>query len=255
MFGVSPKSKESIRKAVESLFDKISVEFLGDLPRLKEVKRLIITRQTEFNLSHLFVQGMSNKTPNEIEREVLKSLIESSSGYIESLKNRTTSNISEDIDALVRKAKLNNTKVLKKEIEKVLDREFKKAKSHLKTIAESESTKLRNLGTMMEISRTASMSGNSDPTVFFITLKDNLTCKECLRLHTVDGVIPRLWKLSELKQGYHKRGEETPSSFGLHPHCRCTIAYLRNGFGFDKKGNVKFKYENFDEFKNQRGYK
>lgn len=255
MFGISSGSKESIRKIVESLFDKISAEFLGDLPKLKEVRRLIVSKQLEFNLPHLFIQGMSNKTPNQIEKDVLKSLLESSSGYIEALKNKTQSNITENIDALIREAKLNNRKVTKKEIEDILNKEFKKANSHLKTIVESESTKLRNLGTMMEISRKASLNGDTDPTVFFVIVKDGLTCKECLKLHTINGTIPKLWKLSELKQSYHKRGDDVPSSFGLHPHCRCTITYLDKGFGFDKAGKIKFKSEIFDGFKTQRKIK
>lgn len=255
MIGLLPKSKESIRKVVENLFDRMSVEFLGDLPKLKEVKRLIISKQLEFSLPHLFVQGMNNKTPNEIEKEILKSLIESSSGYIEALKNKTKSNISENVDALIKEAKLNNKKVTKKEIESVLNKEFKKASAHLKTIVESESTKLRNLGTVMDITRRASLNGDLNPTVFFVIVKDGSTCKECLKLHTLDGTIPKLWKLAELKQSYHKRGDDIPSSFGLHPHCRCTITYLNKGFGFDKNGKIKFKGENFDDFKNQRQLK
>lgn len=252
MTGLPFGSKESIRKVVENLFDRMSVEFLGDLPKLKEVKRLIVSKQLEFNLPHLFIQGMNNKTPNQIEKGVLKSLIESSSGYMEALKNKTKSNISENIDAIVREAKLNNRKITKKDIENVLSKEFKKAKTHLKTIIESESTKLRNLGTVMDITRRASLNGDLDPTVFFVIVKDGLTCKECLKLHTIDGITPKLWKLSELKQTYHKRGDGVPSSFGLHPHCRCTITYLNRGFGFNKKGKIEFKGENFDDFKNQR---
>lgn len=196
---------------------------------------------------------MQNKVPNQIEQEMLINLLDSAYGYIESLKNRTVSNVTERIDGIFRESKLQNRSINKNEIQEILQEEMSKARSHLKAIAESEATKLRNLGTMVDISRVSASLGDSDPTVFFVVVKDKTTCKECIRLHLMpDHVTPRLWKFSELKQGYHKRGEENASAFGLHPHCRCTLTYLSSGFGFDKQGKVSYKNEGYDAFMAQR---
>lgn len=252
MLGISANGKESIGKIVESIFDRIALQFIGDIPKLKDAKRLVISSEQNFGLPHLFVQAMINRSPNFLEQDVLKSLLESSNGYIESLKSKTKSNVSESLDGLARHAKLQNRRLTDEEVQSVLDEELNRAGAHLKTIVESESTKLRNLGTMMDISKTASSLGDEDPTVFFIMVRDNSTCKECIRLHTIDGVTPKLWKFSELKQGYHKRGEDYPSSFGLHPHCRCTMAYLSKGFGFDNNGRLKYISEDHDLYDIQR---
>lgn len=252
MVGLDSNKKDSINRIVEDMFDRIALQFIGDIPRLKNAKRLIISGSPNFGLTHLFVQAMANRKPNEIEQDVLKSLLVSSDGYIQSLKNTTQSNVTDRLDGIFREANLQNRRVSKEEIDSVLEEEFRKSSSKLKTIMESESTKLRNLGTMMDISKVASSIGDEDPTVFFIIIKDNTTCKECIRLHTTDGVTPRLWKFSELKQGYHKRGEANPSAFGLHPHCRCTMAYLTKGFGFDKKGKLKYIQGGFDAYAMQR---
>jgi len=61
-----------------------------------------------------------------------------------------------------------------------------------------------------------------------------------------------LWKLSQLKQGYHIRGEDTASAFGLHPHCRCTLVYLSKSYGFDEFGKLKYKRENYDAYSHQK---
>ena len=251
MIGISSNGKSSINKIVEDIFDRIALQFIGDLPRLKEVKRLIISTQPNLGLPHLFVQAMANKPLNEIEKDVLKSLLESSDGYIQALKNRTRASLTDQIDGTVRQAKLQNRKVTKKEIDSLVEAEFKKAGSSLMTILEAEGTKFRNLGSMMDISRVAASIGDPDPTVFFIMVRDNTTCKECLRLHTSDGITPRLFKFSELKQGYHKRGEDTASIYGLHPHCRCTLAYLSKGFGFDEKGKLKYHSPDHDAYEIQ----
>lgn len=249
MNGLSGKAKEALGQVVEDLFDRVALQFIGDIPRLKGKKHLVISSQRNFGLPHLFVQAMANKSPNALEQDFLKGLLESSHGYIESLKNRTRASIAERIDGLAREAQLRKVKLKEEDVQAVLDEELGKAKTHMQAIAESESTKLRNLGTAVDISRVASDLGDSDPTVFFVIIRDGKTCKECLRLHLMpDYATPRLWKFSQLKQGYHKRGEDNASAFGLHPHCRCTLTYLSRGYGFDKDGRVKYVREGYDAF-------
>lgn len=253
MLGISSSGKEQINRIVEDLFDKISLQFIGDIPKLKHRKLLIINSKPNYGLSHLFVQAMANKTPNPIEQDALKSLLESAHGYIEALKNNTRSNVTERIDALIKEAKARKQEVREEDVQAILDDELRKAKSKLQAIVESESTKLRNVGTMMDISRVAADIGDEDPTIFFVVVRDNVTCKECIRLHLLeDEITPRLWKFSELKHSYHKRGENNPSVSGLHPMCRCALSYLSSGFGFDKSGKLTFKSQNFNAYENQK---
>lgn len=253
MIGMSSSGKERINQIVEDMFDNLALQFLGDFPRLKNKKLLVMSARSDFALPNLFVQAMKNKTPNDIEKDVLKSMLESAHSFLESLKSKTKATLTERIDGIVREAKVKKEKVSDLDVQMVINEEMAKARSHMKTIVESESTKLRNLGTMMDISRVAANIGDPDPTVFFVVIKDNVTCKECIRLHLMDDkVTPRLWKFSELKQGYHKRGEESPSAFGLHPHCRCTLTYLSKGFGFDESGKLKYQEEDYDAYSNQR---
>lgn len=252
MIGLSSSGKEAINKLVEDVFDKVALMFIGDIPRLKHKKLLIFNTQRNFGLAHLFVEAMSNRSPNIIEADVLKSLLESSHGYIESLKAKTRSNITERVDGIVKEAKARGDKVDDEEINEVIEDEMGRAKSHMKAIAESESTKVRNIGSAMEISREAATVGDHDPLVYFVVVKDGATCKECKRLHLMDDGAPRVWKFSELKQGYHKRSDDVPSAFGLHPHCRCTLTYISKGYGFDKSGKITYIGKHHDEFERQR---
>lgn len=251
MIGLSSTGKESINKAVEEIFDTIAIQFIGEIPRLKHKKLLIFNTQRNYSLANLFVEAMSNKSPNIIEQDALKSLLESSYGYIESLKSKTRSNITERVDGIVKEAKARGTKASSEDIQAAINDEMRKAKAQMQAIAESESTKTRNVGSAMEISRVAASSGDNDPTVFFVVVRDGVTCNECKRLHLNDNGTPRVWKFSDLKQGYHKRGEDMPSAFGLHPHCRCTLTYLAIGFGFDKNGRVTYINPRHDEHSKQ----
>lgn len=248
MKGISSGGKEAIGQKVEELFDRIALEFIGDIPRLRNKKTIVISSKRNFGLADLFVQSMRDQNPNIVERDALKGLLNSAYDYVEALKSKTKVSVTERIDGLVRESKLGNRDVQESEIQAILDEELQKGKSHLKAIAEAESTKLRNMGTLMDITRVASDLDDPDPTVFFVVVKDGATCKECLRLHLMDDQnTPRLWKFSELKQGYHKRSENNPSAFGLHPHCRCTLTYLARGFGF-AKGRVTYIEEDHDAY-------
>ena len=253
MIGISGPTKENIGKIVDELFDNIALQLIGDIPRLRRKKLAIISMEPHYGLANLFVQAMQNKVPNEIEQDLLRGLMASTDGYIEALKNKTRSNITERIDGAIREKKIRKEKITESELKAIVADEMQKAKSHMNSIVESEASKLRNLGTMLNISRLASSLGDEDPTVFFVVVKDAATCKECIRLHLMeDQVTPRLWKFSQLKQGYHRRGENNACAFGLHPHCRCVLVYLARGFGFNEHGRTTYKHANFDAYAEQR---
>ena len=252
MIGLSSSDKESINALVEDVFDKVALQLIGEIPRLKHKKLLILNTQKNYGLANLFVESMQNRAPNIIEQDALKSLLETSYGYIDSLKSKTRSNVTDRVDALVKEAKARGGKVAEDALNEVIGEEMRKARAHLKAITESESTKIRNVGSAMTISRVAASNGDSDPSVFFVVVKDKETCSECKRLHLNDDGTPRVWKFSELKQGYHKRSEDVPSAFGLHPHCRCTLTYLSQGYGFNAKGHVTYISRDHNEFAKQR---
>src|ERR1017187_9688042 len=102
MFGISSGGKDALAKIVEDIFDNIALQFIGDIPKLQEKKRLIISSYPNLGLAHLFVQAMKNRMPNTVERDALKSLLTTSYGHIESLKSKTSANVTERLDGLAR---------------------------------------------------------------------------------------------------------------------------------------------------------
>lgn len=74
-------------------------------------------------------------------------------------------------------------------------------------------------------------------------------CQHCKRLYLEsDGTTPKVFKLSELISNGDNVGRKTaewrPTTHVTHPNCTCPIAVLPEGFGFDKRGNLKFKGDN-----------
>lgn len=252
MYGISSSGKEAIGTAVEKMFDSVAYQLLGNIPKLRD-KSPFFGSNPSNSLGRMFIQALGGKEPNHIERDVLRSILNNSHSYIESLKSRTSARVSESVDALVREARIKEVAVTADQVAAVVATEMDKARNEMKVIAEAEATKTRNMGYAMEIVTKAQATGLEDPNVFFVIVRDSATCKECLRLHMLpDGITPRVWKMSELSMGYHKRGEDRPSACGEHPHCRCSLTQLAPGWGF-KGGYVSFVGQGYDEYATQRG--
>lgn len=253
MHGISSQGKEQINRIVEDLFDKIALHFIGNIPKLAHKKLLLIGHKPNLGLAQLFVQSLQNRSPNPLEYDVLKGILDNSHGYVEALKNQTRNRLTEKLDELARDAKLKESKIAEEDLNKAISEELERAQSHMKSIVHSQTTRTKNMGTALDIGRVASSIGDEDPTVFFVVFKRPATCKWCQKIHLMpDGITPRLWKFSELKQGYFVRGEKNPSIMGLHPNCSCQLTYLSKGFGFDSKGNVAYVAEKHDEYTKQR---
>lgn len=252
MRGISSSTKTRIHELVDEFFDRMSLGLLGEIPSLRRKKSIIFTSRPDFTLSHLFLKALEAKSPLPAEEDALKNILSTAEEYIKSLRAKTKAELTERVDSYVKERRLKGFAPSSINIRDQVHEAFGKARSHFKTIAEAESTKARNMGKALKIGKVAAAQGIQDPNVFFVIVRDNVTCKECIKLHLLsDGITPRVWKLSEVKFSYHKKGENSPSIAGLHPHCRCSMSFLATGFGF-KNGQVSYVSPDHDEYRKQR---
>src|SRR5690606_22089273 len=92
----------------------------------------------------------------------------------------------------------------------------------------------------------AAARGIQDPTVFFVGVLDEKTCKHCLAMYHCKSnpKIPRAIKFSQLRTGEYFRAKtwdgQTVYNAPLHPRCRHSKTLLIPGFGFDDNGRVQF---------------
>lgn len=252
MEGLTDKAAKAIEKLIKAKFNAISLKILGFIPQIGKEKNVVFTTSRS-NLISLFLQALGSRDPNKLEEETLKVLLRIASGYIDGLRDRTSSRIINDVDTYVRSASMKQNSVSMSKINEIVNGEMDKAQKHLKLIANAESNKALNTGTALQISKMAEEKGEEDPTVFFVVTIDDVTGPEEFVLHLLpDRKTPRVWKLSEIESGYHKVGDKEPKFAGLHPNCRCKLTYLAPGWGF-KDGKVAFIGLEHDEYESQRG--
>ena len=252
MKGLTQNGVRSIEDLVKKQFNLLSLRFLGIIPTpLKD--KSIIFKTTRNNLVSLFLQALQSRSPNALEERSLKTMLRLANGYMDALRDRTTTRVAHDVDAYVKNQSMKKQPLSMKKVNSIVSKEMGKAGNHVRLIANAESQKAINTGTALQISKVGKSRGEDDPIVFFIVTVDDVTGPEEFVLHLLpDRKTPRVWRLSEIGAEYHKKGDANPKLPGLHPNCRCKLTYMAKGFGFDESGRVKYIDKNHDEFEAQR---
>jgi len=235
-----------IKSAISRLYSKIKYRSLG-----------IGNSDTKFDLYSSLpglygVAAMENRIAPD--PEALKSLIQIASSYLDAQKEATTAKVIHGVESNIRQTKIvGHSNSFEVQLRASLKEIFDKAISDIKRILNSEANTFKNTSLLHGIVAVNANNGNTRPVVGFTSMNDAERCKDCTRLHTMDGgSVPRLWYLHELSAGYFKKGNSTPSVSGIHPHCRCALFTILPGFGFDPAGRVIYVGPGYSEIDLQR---
>jgi hypothetical protein len=244
-------ASRKIQKAIEALYDNAKVRFLG--PNAVG-KRIFISFDRNFSLPGIFEAGSMEENIKP-DMEVLASLIRVATDYLEASRQRTTAKVIHEINGALAEAKHSggmSREDFRGLVNTRLSEVWADAANAVHTIIDTEVNHAKNVSVLDGIVGANLNAGVDDPVVFFVVVRDEDLCNECKRLHLLpDGKTPRVWRLSELSHGYHKRGEDSPSIGGLHPHCRCTLVTLMPGYGFNAGGFVQYKKVGYSEYDHQ----
>jgi hypothetical protein len=242
-----------INGAVDRVFDRVLMRFLekpqGD-------KRIVIGPKPRVTLPSLFRAATASERMKPDEA-ILASLMEVAKGFLDAQREATKARTVKAVQSWLSEAHASGVDT---DLETVLGGElakvFGKAHDGVRKILDTEASVARNTGTLDGIVKVNAASGIEDPVVYFVIVRDDDVCDDCMRLHMLDdGITPRVWYLSELGHGYFKKGGDRPCVGGLHPHCRCSLVTLMPGYGFDKGGYVEWIGLDHDELAAQRGTK
>lgn len=239
---MKPKTIKIIHEKVDALFERLKDRVLG--VRLRDKQIAVTAEKPELTLAGLAVSAAAQEGAR-MSKQSLESMVHVAGSYIDSEKERAKALIVNAVDTAD-----DPSAMLGGQLSAV----WEKVTNNVTRIVDSEAQRARSLGGIEGITMLNLQAGVEDPVVFFVTVRDQHRCDECTRLHLLeDRMTPRVWKLSEVGTGYHKKGQPNPKACGLHPHCRCTPATLLPGWGFGPGGMVKFIAPGHDEYARQRG--
>jgi hypothetical protein len=197
-----------------------------------------------FRFAMFALYGTSRPT----DSETVEKLSRITSNYIDAAKHKALNNIemsiteSKNVDDLIGK----------------LEEQLEKETSKVNQIVVTETRNASATAEVNGITIMASDLGIEDPNVAKLGWRDSKTCKVCKHLwwHDFESNIPKVYKLSELKDGYNKSGRPESADATIaasHPHCRCTLTFCPPGYEFTAGGRPVFRSAGFDQWKSQRG--
>ena len=251
-----------LEKEVDRLYDKAIVRYLGPWAIDKAIFFGSEEEQKKWEKKNIkpfmtlpgLVSASALNGGAKPSEELIEQLIDNTKEYFDGYRAQTKAQVRARVQNFVREAAISGKEL---DPEVVLGGQladaFKTATVQAKRLVDTESTTARNLGGLEAVVHVSKKQGVDDPTVAFLSINDKHRCSECTRLHTIDGATPRVWKLSEVGHGYHKKGETNPKIGGLHPNCRCTLVSIELGYGFDSSGKITYKHEGYSEYRNQKG--
>jgi intein/homing endonuclease len=207
-------AQKLILEAVEKVYERLKTKFLG----YTGGKKLVFS--PFLSLAGLYVAASKQEgmTPRP---EGVRSVTSVAETYLDSHKEKTKAKVLSEVQATMAEAQKAQVDTdLETVLEGKLSEIWGSAKKDVQRVLETETTRTRNVAIYDAIDRVGGMLRVDDPTVFFVVVRDGQRCGECTRLHLLDdGITPRVWKMSELGAGYHKKGDDNPKIGGLHPHC------------------------------------
>jgi hypothetical protein len=247
-----PAALKKIYGAVDLLFDRIKIRLFGRSVGNKQIIFNVGSYIPELTLPGLYVNSCVEGGALPDVR-ILENVMEVAEGYVDVQRQSARTQVANAVHSFLLDA---HNKKIATDVDTVLGGElgiiWKKVENNLTKIVATETHKAQSMGTLESISAVNAASGIEDPVVYFVGPMDNETCEECIRLFFMpDRVTPRVWKLSEVGSGYHKKGDSSPKISGLHPFCRHKIATLMPGYGF-KNGKIAYIGRDYNEFENQR---
>ncbi len=170
-------------------------------------------------------------------------------GYLEKLGPKLEQKVAEAVDATHRalraalkigetpeRARQAATRYLVDQMGAITRQQLQAAKQ----ILDTETNNAYQLGRSHEV---AAQAKGGDPWVFKRPRPD--CCTACRDAYLEkDGKTPRLFRLSALTANGSNVGRARPERLAavgaIHPHCRCELSVLPEGFRFDSTGTMRF---------------
>jgi hypothetical protein len=245
---ISKGSQKNIANTVDALFDKLKARFLGPQFTKNKGKGLFFSSSSNETLGSMIIETAYAHHAN-FNEELKSTLEDTTSAYIDAAREKFRAKVLNTIQSST--ASGMDSKKLGESLQTI----FNETTNDVKRIVETETSAGASFSGMDAIGKIASAREIEDPSIFWVSIHDNIRCKDCTRLYTLeDQTTPRVWKQSELASGYFKRGMNAPTHGSpIHPSCRCRPSILLPSWGFNASGNITYISPGYDAWKAQHG--
>lgn len=228
-----------LNRRVDEMFDRLLTRLLGGS---FTGKHMFIQVDPVLSLPGLFSAAVSSEG-GYLDQDLLQNLADIVKHLVNKQREEAKAVTVRRIQGILEDVKAGRIEPehFRSHIEGELTDTWARISSGVERVVNTESQHALTIGLKDGIEQMNAHRGIPDPAVVFIVKNDAALCDECRKVHLcADEKTPRVWLHSEVSSDYHVRGEFKPSWHRMHPHCRCTLATVLPGFGFDGAGRVTY---------------
>lgn len=251
---LTPAAARKVDASVDEIFDRLMTRLLG---HGMTGRHLFIQTNDDLSLPGIFHAATTGEG-GKVDTYLLNGVADIARDYINKNREQAKAQTKHRIQALLSDVQAGRIPAedFENHVESDLHQLWDTIRSGVERVVDTESEHAKTIGLKSGIDQINDSLGVDDPVVCFIPVHDDALCDECRRLHLLPrSNTPRCWLSSEVEASYHRRGTDRPSWNLLHPHCRCALATVLPGFGFDSDGRITFIATGHNELAYQRGYK
>lgn len=244
---LSPAQRRAVLDNLDDIFYNLKARMLGKFFKGPKIYFEVVKRSNPLDT----VEGIFNYTMKmlygshiEAPDDQVEALAEVTGNYLDEQRLKISNKVMSEI------ASADSPETALASIRESVD----KISEHVDMLVANEARTAQAYAEREGITRVASSIGIEDPTVCKVGIIDDKMCPNCKKLwHTEKNInIPKVYKLSELKDGYMKDHKNPYPTVGpTHPHCRHSLTMVPPNFGFDSSGTVDWKGFGWDEYAHQ----
>lgn len=245
---IDEQQKGAITEAINNLFYTLKAKILGRFFKGPKIFfEVVQTSNPLESLEGLFRYTYQMLNPGkEPEETTVKTLAVITGNYIESERLRTIDRIITAVE------EAENESAISEAVKTGID----KATKYIDMLVNNEARVIQAYAERAGISQVAADIGVEDPIVAKLGVIDERMCDNCRELwHSPENIkIPKVYKMSELVEGYNKDHKNPIPTIGpTHPRCRHVMTFVPPNFGFGSNGQIQFKGFGHDEYIAQHG--
>ncbi len=214
-------AKTLIHDEVSKVFERLKIRLLNPFYKPSEEK---VKHDKVLSLPGLYFSAYQDASPDTRPTlDALKGLVKVTENYINTQETKAKEKAVAAVERALQDASKNSDYNYQTELNQALLNVFDQTQNATKQVLETELQRTKTIGLQEGTIDLLERQGITDPTVAFLTRKDDMVCRFCKEFYMLDdGVTPRVYKLSELKGGYLNKKAPSPHLAPMHPNCFLT---------------------------------
>jgi hypothetical protein len=246
---ITTNQKDTVLRTIDDMFFRLSAKLLGRFFRGKNKLYFDISRNADplhtLDGAYRYAFAMLYGKDKKPDKDIMQHLADMTGNYIEAERLKTNNRIVQSIASAV----------TTEDLVSKLSKEFERTLGYTEMLLTTEVRTAQAYAEKDGILQVSASIGVEDPVVYRTGVIDDKLCAVCTKLwHSDHNIrVPRVYKSSEIRDGYSTTRNPTPTWSPSHPHCRHVWSTLPPGYGFDETGRVIFVGLGYDEYKQQRG--